>query len=421
MTSGPFGAFERMVAGRYLRSRRRDGFVSVIAAISFVGITLGVATLIIVMAVMNGFRIDLLSRILGLNGHLLVQGVAGPLTDYDALGKRIRAVNGVVRVAPIVEGQVMATGRGGASGALVRGIRAEDLASQTIVSENIIAGALADFGAPDSPDSVVLGARLAQKLGVFPGGNVTLLAPRGASTPFGTMPRVKSYRIAALFQIGMSEYDATFVFLPLEEAQRFFRTGTGVSALEIMTDDPDQVAEYVGPLRAAAGDGVRLVDWQHVNSSYFNALQVERNVMFLILTLIILVAALNMVSGLIMLVKDKGSDIAILRTMGATSGSVMRIFFIAGASVGVAGTAAGVVLGTVFCANIETIRQWISALAGTELFSPEVYFLSQIPAEMDIGEVITVVVMALSLSVLATLFPAFRAARLDPVEALRYE
>ncbi len=419
MTLTPFSAFEWLVAGRYLRSRRREGFVSVIAAISFIGIGLGVATLIIVMSVMNGFRIDLLSRILGVNGHLLVQGQTAPLTDFDAIRERIRKVDGVVRVAPIVEGQVMASGRGGAaSGALVRGLRPSDMAAQTVISGHLLAGSLDGFG---SPDSVIIGARLAQQLGLRLGDSITLLAPRGTATPFGTTPRVLSYPISALFEIGMSEYDSTFIFMPLAAAQKYFRMGDAVSALEIMLKDPDQVQRFREPIGKAAGANTRLVDWQQVNSSFFTALQVERNVMFMILTLIILVAALNMISGLIMLVKDKGHDIAILRTMGATGASIMRIFFIAGASVGIGGTMAGVVLGTVFCANIETIRQWLSSLTGTELFSPEIYFLSQIPAEMDPMEVTMVVLMALGLSAVATLYPAYRAAKLDPVEALRYE
>jgi len=419
MTLAPFSAFEWLVAGRYLRSRRREGFVSVITAISFIGIALGVATLIIVMAVMNGFRIDLMSRILGVNGHMVVQGLGGPLEDFDPISARISKVDGVVRVAPIVEGQVMASGRdGAASGALVRGIRREDLAKQSMVAGHILSGTLDDF-VPDG--GIIIGVRLAQKLGVRVGDRLTLLSPRGTATPFGTAPRVLAYPVAAVFEVGMSEYDSTFVFMPLEAAQKYFRLGNAVSGIEVMIKNPDQVLEMRETVKQVAGENVHVVDWQQINSSFFSALQVERNVMFMILTLIILVAALNMISGLVMLVKDKGHDIAILRTMGATSGSVMRIFFICGASVGVLGSLAGVLTGTVFCANIEAIRQWVSTLTGTALFSPEIYFLSQMPAEMDPKEVISVIIMALTLSMLATLYPAFRAARLDPVEALRYE
>lgn len=419
MTPAPFSPFEWLVAGRYLRSRRREGFVSVIAVISFTGISLGVATLIIVMAVMNGFRIDLLSRILGVNGHAVVEGGSGPLMDFDTIAARIATVEGVTQVTPIVEGQVMATGReGAASGALVRGVRADYLAGHSILSSHIVEGSLAQFA---QDGGVVMGARLAGRLGLMVGDSVTLLAPRGTATPFGTAPRVLSYPVAALFQIGMSEYDSSFIFMPLAAAQKYFRTGDGVSALEITLSDPDRAPRLRESLGRAAGPGTRLRDWQQMNSSFFSALQVERNVMFMILTLIILVAALNMISGLIMLVKDKGHDIAILRTMGASGGAVMRIFFICGASIGVTGALAGVLLGTVFCANIEAIRQFLSRLTGTVLFSPEIYFLSQMPAHMDPAEVTSVIVMALTLSMLATLYPAWRAAKLDPVEALRYE
>jgi lipoprotein-releasing system permease protein len=414
-----FSPFEWLVAGRYLRSRRREGFVSVIAVISFIGISLGVATLIIVMAVMNGFRIDLLSRILGVNGHAVVEGGSGPLRDFDAIAARITRVGGVVRVSPIVEGQVMATGReGAASGALVRGVRADYLTDHSILSSHIVEGSLASFA---QEGGVVLGARLASRLGLMVGDSVPLLAPRGVATPFGTAPRVLSYPVVALFQVGMSEYDGAFIFMPLDAAQQYFRMGDGVSGLEIILADPEQAPGLRGALGQAAGPGTRLRDWQQMNSSFFSALQVERNVMFMILTLIILVAALNMISGLIMLVKDKGHDIAILRTMGASGGAVMRIFFICGASIGVTGALAGVLMGTVFCANIEAIRQFLSRLTGTVLFSPEVYFLSQMPAHMDPAEVGAVIVMALTLSMLATLYPAWRAAKLDPVEALRYE
>jgi len=415
----PFSAFEWMVAGRYLRSRRREGFVSVITAISFIGIALGVATLIIVMSVMNGFRIDLMSRILGVNGHMVVQGLGGPLENFDAIAARVRAVDGVVRAVPIIEGQVMATGREAAgSGVLVRGIRQEDLSGQGMIAGHILSGTLDRFS---QDEGLVIGVRLAQKLGARVGDMVTLLSPRGAATPFGTAPRVLAYPVVAVFEVGMSEYDSTFVFMPLESAQKYFRLGAAVSGLEIMVSDPDQVPRLRDTVTQAAASNVHVVDWQEVNSSFFSALQVERNVMFMILTLIILVAALNMISGLVMLVKDKGHDIAILRTMGATSGSMMRIFFICGASVGVLGSLAGVLTGTLFCNNIEAIRQWVSSLTGTALFSPEIYFLSQMPARMDPKEVASVIIMALSLSMLATLYPAFRAARLDPVEALRYE
>lgn len=414
----PFGAFEWMVSLRYLRARRREGFISVIAGFSFAGVMLGVATLIIVMAVMNGFRTELLDKILGLNGHMMVRGFGVNVSEYDAVADALRQVEAVTRVAPLVEGQAMASAGGAASGALVRGMREADLRDLTSISGNIQFGSLDGF---EGSQHVIVGSRLAMALRVNVGDEVTLLAPRGAVTPFGTAPRVRAYRIAAIFEIGMSEYDASIMFMPLAEAQNFFRTGDTATALEVMIEHPDEVDEYLMPVAQAAGPLLRVWTWQQTNQSFFSALQVERNVMFLILTLILLVAALNIISGLIMLVKDKGRDIAVLRTMGASRGAVMRIFLIAGASIGVLGTLAGFVLGTVFCANIETLRQALSALSGTELFSPEVYFLTRMPAEMDPMEVVSVVLMSLTLSLAATLYPAWRAASLDPVEALRYE
>ncbi|MEP0707473.1 MAG: lipoprotein-releasing ABC transporter permease subunit [Parvibaculum sp.] len=415
--SRAFGAFEWLLAMRYLRSRRREGIVSVIAGISFAGIMLGVATLIIVMSVMNGFRTELLSRILGVNGHMFVQGVGTNIMDYDTIAARIADVPGVVSVAPLVDGQVMVQSARSAGGALVRGMREADLKNLSIVAESVTAGSLDGL----DEGGVAVGSRLAMSLGLTVGDNITLLSPKGAITPFGTAPKVGSFPIRAIFELGMSEYDAGFVFMSLDEARAFFRTYEGVSALEIRLANPDRVNDFVKPVSIAAGPCCTTSTWQQRNESFFSALQVERNVMFLILTLILIVASLNIISGLVMLVKDKGRDIAVLRTMGATRGAVMRAFFISGASIGVVGTLAGFLLGLVFCLNIETLRQWLSELSGTELFSPEVYFLSRMPAEVDPGEVTAVVLMALFLSFAATLYPAWRAASLDPVEALRYE
>jgi len=411
----PFSGFEWLVAGRYLRSKRQESFISVISGFSLVGIALGVATLIIVMSVMNGFRSQLLGRILGLNGHAIVQTFGG-VQDYDAVAARVRAIQGVTAALPIVEGQVLVNTEGAARGALVRGIKSEDLMSLTAVSSNLSPGAMEGF---DDGESVILGVRLAQQLGLFPGMTVTLVAPKGEVTPFGSTPRIKTYRVAGTFAVGMSEYDQSFIFMPLMEAQLFFGFEGTVSGILVMVTTPDQVGLWRAPLEQAAGTTVS--DWQQMNLSLFDALQVERNVMFLILTLIILVAAMNIISGLIMLVKDKGGDIVILRTMGATSGSVMRVFFIAGASIGAVGTILGVLIGVLFCANIEGIRQFLMQVTGTNLFDPTIYFLSQMPAEVDPWEVVAVVAMALGLSFLATLYPSWRASRLDPVEALRYE
>jgi len=413
----PFSGFEWLVAGRYLRSKRREGYISFISVLSLLGIALGVATLIIVMSVMNGFRAQLLGRILGLNGHAIVQNFGG-LSDYDAVTARIRAIQGVTSAFPIIEGQVLVNTEGVSRGALVRGIKSEDLRGLTEVSSKLTANALEGF---DDGESVILGERLAQQLGLVPGMTVTLIAPKGEVTPFGSTPRIKTYRLAGTFNVGMSEYDQTFIFMPLSEAQLFFGLDNTASGILVMVNTPDQIASLHQPIQQAAGN-VGVTDWQQMNSSLFGALQVERNVMFLILTLIILVAALNIISGLIMLVKDKSGDIAILRTMGATAGSVMRVFFIAGSSIGVTGTIVGVLIGVLFCANIEEIRQLLISITGNKnIFDPTIYFLSQIPAEVDPYEVTAVVLMSLGLSFLATLYPSWRASRLDPVEALRYE
>jgi len=305
-----------------------------------------------------------------------------------------------------------------ASGALVRGMRPEDLVARRLISGNLRAGSWDEF---QGDDAIAIGSRMAQKFRVWTGDSLTLISPQGNVTAFGTTPRLRAYKVVAIFEVGMFEYDSSFVYLPLPAAQVFFRLGESVTGVEVMVRDPDRLAPMRRAIAEAAGGNVRIFDWQQANSSFFNALQVERNVMFLILTLIILVAAFNIISSLIMLVKDKSRDIAILRTMGAARGSVMRIFLMAGASVGVIGTFAGFLLGVAFCANIETIRQWLQAMMGWQLFPAEIYFLSRMPAKMDTVEVVYVVLMALGLSFLATIYPSWRAARLDPVEALRYE
>ncbi len=414
----PFARFEWMIAGRYLRSRRREAFISVIAGFSFTGITLGVATLIIVMAVMNGFRAQLIDKILGLNGHLIMQPVDTKLTDYGPVADRISLVPGVKSAVPLVEGQALASGANSSGGVLVRGIRESDLPKVTGIYDNVRLGTLAGF---DQSGGVAVGTRLASDLGLTIGSNITLVSPRGSVTPFGVTPRVKAYPVVAIFEIGMSEYDSTFVIMPFADAQVYFNMGEQASAVEIYLNNADDVGALRPAIEKAADRQAVLVDWRQRNVTFFSALEVERNVMFIILALIVLVAALNIISGLTMLVKDKGHDIAILRTMGATRGAIMRVFFITGASIGTIGTLAGFALGVVVNLNIEPIRQFISELTRTELFSPELYFLSQLPAEMDFGETTSVILMALILSFLATLYPAWRAARLDPVDALRYE
>jgi lipoprotein-releasing system permease protein len=414
----PFAPFEWMLSTRYLRARRKEGFISVIAGFSFLGIMLGVATLIIVMAVMNGFRKELLDKILGLNGHLLIQPIESPLNDWQQVAERVAKLEGIRFAAPIVEGQALASSPFNASGVLVRGMRVADLVKLPSIANNIKQGTLDGF---DEGQGVVIGKRLADQLSLRAGDNITLVAPRGAVTAMGTVPRIKTYKVAAVFEVGMSEYDTAFLFMPLAEAQAYFNRSGDVTAIEVYTDSPDRVDRYRKLVADNAGRPIFIVDWRQRNATFFNALQVERNVMFLILTLIVLVAALNIISGLIMLVKDKGRDIAILRTMGATQGAIMRVFLITGAAIGVVGTIVGFLVGLLVCLNVESIRQFLSWMTSTELFSPELYFLSRLPAEMDTGETVAVVLMALTLSLLATLYPAWRAARLDPVEALRYE
>jgi lipoprotein-releasing system permease protein len=416
--SKPFSPFEWMIAGRYLRARRKEGFISVIAGFSFLGIMLGVATLFIVMAVMNGFRHDLFAKIMGLNGHVIVQKVSEPFDDYGPLATKIAEIPGIVAAMPLVEGQVMVSSNVQALGGLVRGVREGDLKSLKLVAGNMRAGTLEGF---DQQTGIAMGLRLANQLRVGLGDTVTLVSPRGAATPFGTAPRSKAYQIMSIFELGMSEYDRMMIFMPLAEAQKYFSKNSEADVIEVVVDQPENVDAYRDAIKQVGGPNMAVSDWRQRNETFFNVLSVERNVMFIILSLIVLVAALNIISGLMMLVKDKGRDIAILRTMGATKGAVMRIFLITGASIGVIGTLAGLVLGVVFCWNIEGIKNFVSRISGTTVFDPSIYYLTKLPAEIDVHETGGIVLMALVLSVIATLYPSWRASRLDPVEALRYE
>ncbi len=417
ISTRPFARFEWMIAARYMRPRRRSSGL-IISLISLIGIMLGVLALIVVMAVMNGFRAELIDKILGLNGHFIVNAMDTPLTDYDPVAERIASVPGVDAAIPLVEGQALASGENASSGVLVRGLRRQDLPQVHGIFDNVRLGTFDDFG--ESP-GVAIGTRLATDLGLTIGSNLTLVQPRGSITPLGVTPRIKAYPVKAIFEIGMSEYDATVVVMPFSEAQIYFNTEDEASAIEIYLHDADAVDALRPAIERAAERQALLTDWRQRNTTFFSALEVERVAMFLILSLIVLVAALNIISGLIMMVKDKGHDIAILKTMGATRGAIMRVFFIAGASIGTIGTFAGLALSMVVIAYIDPIQQFVERLTRTEIFSPELYFLSQLPADMDAGETIWVIVMALALSYLATLYPAWRAARLDPVEALRYE
>ena len=414
-----FSSYEWMIAFRYMLPNRKQMFTSVISIISLIGIMLGVFALIVVMAVMNGFRTELLDRILGMNGHLVIQAIDSDFTDYNTLIPRIEGVDGVKFALPVIEGQAMAQGEAaGGTGALVRGLRKQDLDKLTTVTKNIKFGNLDDF---DKQDGVAIGSGMAEKLGLSVGSDIRIVTPDGDVTPFGVTPRVKAYKVAAIFTVGMSEYDTIFVFMPLKEAQAFFNLGNKVQSLEIFLNDPDAVDKISPEIEKAVGRQVYSIDWRSRNQAFFSALQVERNVMFFILSLIVLVAALNIISGLIMLVKDKGHDIAILRTMGAKQSAVMRIFIMTGMVIGVIGTVLGLLLGVLTCENIGHIQDFISWLFNVDVFNPQLYFLTKLPARLEWGQTLIVVFMALFLSFLATLIPAWRAAKLDPVQALRYE
>ena len=446
LTTRPFARFEWLIAGRYLRARRKEAFISVIASLTMVGVAIGVATLIVVMSVMNGFRGELLDKILGLNGHFTAHPIESQFTDYKETVAALEQVDGVSFAVYFVEGQVLASGRGSSTGVSVRGMDEVNLKKLDLLYNSAEQGG---FDQWDDSRGVAIGYRLAQTLGVGIGDSVQIINPDGAMTPFGSTPQIRSYPVNAIYNLGMVEFDSFFMYMPLEAAQDYFRMvdevlkpGMGpldplasdeeidaayervprATAVEVFIDDPDEVNLMRQRLQSAPG--VRplvLTDWQQRNETFFSALQVERVVMFTILSMIILVAAFNIIASLIMLVKDKGADIAVLRTMGATRGAVMRIFSITGTAIGVIGTLVGTVIGLIVAANAEALRASISNLLGVTLFPPEVFFLSSLPSRTDPMEVTVVVCMALGLSFLATLYPAWRAAQYDPVEALRYE
>lgn len=413
-----FSKFERLMAGRYLRAKRKEGFISVITGFAFTGIALGVATLIIVMSVMNGFRHELWGRILGINGHIgLMAPQAYPFNNYQTAVKEIAEIEHISLVMPLIENQLLVTSGKSAEGAMVRGVAAEDMLKKPALAKAVEKVDMSYF----RDDNVIMGVRLARKMGVTEGDKITLLSPNGKVTAFGTVPRMKSYQVIGLFESGMYEYDSNFIFMPLEAAQVYFGLQGAVTNIDVTLDDDKYLPVVRKALEESLGGSAYIYDWKQSNAAFFNAIEVERNVMFVILTLIILVAAFNIITGLIMLVKDKGRDVAVLRTMGATKGMIMRIFFLDGAGIGIVGTLLGLGLGLVVCDNIEAIRQGLQSLFGRDLFSAEIYFLSKLPAKVDYAEVASVVLISLLLSFAATLYPSWRAAKFDPVEALRYE
>ncbi|KXV20234.1 lipoprotein-releasing ABC transporter permease subunit [Gluconobacter japonicus] len=414
-----FGRFERMVAGRYLRARRGERFASIIAVFSLVGIALGVATLIIVMSVMNGFKADLMGRILGLHGDLTVFGYGRPIEAYQNDVEAIRSVPGVKSVIPMAQGTVLVEAGRYSTGAEVQGVAQQDLRDWRALSNGIIAGSIDRF---TGDDAVAIGTTMADRAGLTIGSPITLLSPDGQATPFGTMPRVKTYHVAAIFDANWNDYNSNIVLVPLPAAQKFLMLGNAVSLIQVSTNDPSNVQPTRQAIAQRLDDPrLRVLDWTQSANGFLDAVTVEQNVMFLILTLIILVAAFNVISSLIMMVKDKTRDIAVLRTLGASRGAIMRIFLMNGAFVGIVGTAAGSALGIAFALNIERIRQWLQSLTGTNLFNPEVYFLERLPAKLVWSQVGEVIAMSLVLSLLATLYPSWRAARTDPIEALRHE
>jgi len=444
-TAGPFSRFEWMLAGRYLRARRKETFISVISWLTLIGVALGVATLIVVMSVMNGFRAELLSKILGLNGHFTAYPIDSKFTDYDATAMKLEKVNGVLFAIPYVEGQALASGQSDSTGVSVRGITAASVDKLKLLKNGAVLGG---WNGWDAGQGVAIGQRLAEKLGITVGDPITIVNPNGPTTPFGRTPNIRSYPVSVIFNLGMVEFDSFYVYMPMQAAQKYFKQYEDVlkpgveppapdatdeqinaayqrnwiaTAVEVFIDDPDNVDAVRKRIQDQVDRPLILYDWQQRNETFFSALQVERVVMFVILSMIIVVAAFNIISSLVMLVKDKGSDIAILRTMGATRGSIMRVFSITGTAIGVAGTLAGLILGLVVASNAEALRSFISNLTNVPIFPPEVFFLSSLPSKIDPTEVSVVAGLALGLSFLATLYPAWRAAQYDPVEALRYE
>jgi lipoprotein-releasing system permease protein len=410
---------ERMLARRYLLPGKGEGFIFLVASISLVAVALGVAALIIVMSVMNGFRAELFDKIVGLNGHAVVQGYDGRLSNWQQIADRARKTPGVTSAVPLIETPLMATANGRFEGVIVRGMRVDDIRSNKTIMSGVVAGDMHSI-APGS-GKVAIGSRLADTLGAYPGSQITLWNPEGRSTVVGTVPREVTYTVGAVFEIGVYDYDKAFVLLPIQDAQELLLMGDKVGMVEIQTTNPDKVQEIIAPIRKfVQGQGL-IVDWRQMNSALFQALEVERVAMFVVLSLIVLVAVFNILSSLIMLVRAKTRDIAILRTMGASRRGMMKVFVTVGVTIGSLGIVLGVILGAIFLFFRQDVVDGIQAVTGQNLWDPSVRFLTDLPAKSDPIEVTAIVVTALVLSFLATLYPAYKAAGTDPVQVLRYE
>jgi len=411
--------YERMIAKRYLLPGKGEGFIFLVASISLVAVMLGVAALITVMSVMNGFRAELFDKTTGLNGDAVIQGYGGRLDDWRDILAAARRTEGVTGASALIEQPLMASFDGRVEPILARGMTMPDIVDNPIIRDNVLSGRLAEL-AP-GVDNVAIGARLAESLGVQVGQTISLISPQGQTTPFGTVPRIVPYRVAAIFEVGVYDYDKAFVIMPLENAQLLLLLGDAVGLVEIDTVNPDKVGEILSPLADRVRDRGVITDWRQMNASLFEALAIERVVMFVILSIIILVAVFNILSSLIMLVRAKTRDIAILRTMGATRAGLLRIFVTVGVTIGALGTAFGVALAFIFLYFRQPIVDFIQLVTGQNLWDPSIRFLTELPSRTDPFEVIGIVAMALILSLIATLYPAFKAASTDPVQVLRYE
>ncbi|CAN5157886.1 lipoprotein-releasing ABC transporter permease subunit [soil metagenome] len=421
--AGAFSSWEIGLALRYLRAKRKEGGVALIAIISFVGIALAVAVLISVMSIMAGFRSELLGRMLSFNGHMYIQGPILTSPERDTALARLKAVPGVVSVSPLIETQALIRAAGQTSGAIVRGLRPQDLAAMTYVSSSLSPEARASFGqGAYGGDKVLVGQALLDQMGLRVGDPISIYSPSGADSAFGNLGGLeKTYFVGGAYSSGTADYDRAFIFMPLEQAQLFFGKEDIWDVVELKVADPDQVQQYTAPVQRAAGAGSLVSDWRTRLAAFWGALKVERAAMSIILGLVVAIAAMNIISGIVMLVKNKGRDIAILRTIGASPSSILRIFFMAGAAIGVSGTLAGLVIGLLFCLNIGAIQHFLEALTGVQLFNADVYMLDAIPAEVDPTDVFWVAIWSLFMSCIASLPPSWSASRIDPVEALRYE